>query len=68
MTPDELKTWRAIMDWTQKSAAQAFGMSLSQYQEMEAGKVEISKRTELACGATANGIFDYQPRKEDNDE
>lgn len=56
------------MEWTQAEAAKAFGMSLSRYQEMEAGRAVINKRTELSCAATERGILNYRPKPKRRNE
>lgn len=60
MTPKQIKAWRKAMGLTQRKAAEALGISVRPFQEMEAGyryklvdgvapKAPIDKRTELAC-------------------
>ena len=58
MTHTELMIWRVGMKLSQRKAAEALGIQLKAYQEMERGTrfktglpAPISKRTELACKA-----------------
>lgn len=66
MTADELKAWRERLHLTQREAAKALGISLSNYQLYERGqrfdmkrKVVIPKSIALACSAIAHGIPPY---------
>ena len=61
MTPTELMDWRARKGLSQRGAAQALGVALTTYQEMERGRrfgsgkpVVISLMVELACRALEN--------------
>lgn len=63
MTPADLAAWRQGMGYTQRAAAEAFGVRLATYQEWERGArfadgrpVEIDRRTALACAALAAGL------------
>ena len=57
MTPTDLLAWRKDMQYTQQTAADALGMSPSNYKDLELGvrratgkPIEvIDKRTEYAC-------------------
>lgn len=57
MTPADLLKWRKDMAYTQEAAAQALGMSTSNYKDLENGKRRatgkpidvLDKRTEYAC-------------------
>lgn len=51
MTARTLRAWRLALDWTQREAAAALGLSLRQYARLEAGTSPISRAVELACGA-----------------
>lgn len=59
MSPSDLRAWRDAMGLTQDKAAEALGMSKSNYIDLEHGRrrttgkpIEaLDKRTELACGA-----------------
>lgn len=63
MTPENFKTWRRKMSFSQRAAANALGVALSTLQAWERGAafatgkpVEIDRRTALACAALAAGI------------
>jgi transcriptional regulator with XRE-family HTH domain len=63
MTPAEIKTWRQEMNFSQRAAAAALGISLRSYQALERGRgwesgapVKIDDRTALACAAIRAGI------------
>ncbi len=69
MDSAELKLWRAIMNCSQEEAAASFKMSLSQYQVLESGAIEISGRTEQAAGYQAlTGKTEYTPTPPEKDE
>ena len=58
MTPQQFRSWRSAMGWTQQQAADALGMSKSTVELYESGKrrdnnqpVEIPKVVALACAA-----------------
>lgn len=63
MTSDDLLSWRESLGLTQRGAAEALGVSLPTYQQMERGTawatgkpVAIDKRTALACAAIKAGM------------
>lgn len=63
MTPADLQIWQARMGLSQRSAADALGMSLPAYQAMLRGSSfstgkprRIDRRTALACAAIEAGI------------
>jgi len=63
MTSADLSEWQARMGLSQRSAAQALGVSLSTYQswvrgfDVRTGKESvIDRRTELACAAIEAGL------------
>ena len=41
MTATELRAWRERMGWTQKEAAEAMGMKLRSYQQIEQGRRSV---------------------------
>lgn len=64
MTPEQFKSWRKHMGWSQQEAADHLGVSKGSIQLYERGEregrpVEIPKTVELACAALALGIRDY---------
>jgi len=44
MTPDELKSWRHALGWTQERAAREVCISTSQYRNWEHGRTPINRR------------------------
>jgi transcriptional regulator with XRE-family HTH domain len=63
VTPEALKAWRKSLGFPQRAAAEALGMSLANYQQLERGvswttgkPVTIDKRTALACAAIRAGL------------
>lgn len=63
MTSDQLAAWRSDMNFSQRAAADALGLSLAGYQQLERGSnwttgkpVEIDRRTALACAAIRSGL------------
>ncbi len=63
MTPADLATWRADLKLTHRAAAQALGMSLANYQQLERGAnwttgnpISVDRRTALACAAIRAGL------------
>lgn len=63
MTSIDLAAWRADLALTQRAAAQALGVTLATYQQLERGKnwatgkpISIDKRTALACAAIRAGL------------
>lgn len=72
MTHDDIKAWRAHMGYTQRTAADALGVTLATYQAMERGTafatgkpVAIDRRTALACTALAAGLTPWGATAED---
>ncbi len=68
MTADDLAAWRAHMGYSQRAAAEALGISLPTYQQLERGSkwadgspAPIDRRTALACAALAAGIGEWRP-------
>lgn len=68
MTPADLLAWRNGLYPTQRSAAEALGVTLATYQRMERGAdwasgkpIEIDRRTALACAALAAGLPEWRP-------
>lgn len=60
---DKLKDWRSRLALSQRAAAQALGVTLQTYQDLERGITlatgkprELDKRTRLACAALEQGI------------
>lgn len=58
MTPAQLASWRTDLQLTQRTAAEALGITLATYQRLERGQewdgskpVFIDRRTALACAA-----------------
>ena len=51
MTPEELRAWRATMNLTQNSAADALGLSLRGYKNYELGETNPPPFLALACAA-----------------
>lgn len=63
MTPEDLSRWREELKLTHRGAAEALGMSLTSYQQLERGEnwktgkpVTIDQRTALACAALRAGL------------
>jgi transcriptional regulator with XRE-family HTH domain len=64
MTPTDLRAWRTHMGYTQPAAADALGMTVSNYKDLETGVRrstgkpidQLDKRTALACAAIAAGL------------
>lgn len=63
MTNDEMKQWRESLGLTQRKAADALGMTLAAYQQLERGAnfatgkpTRIDLRTAYACAAIRLGI------------
>ena len=63
MTSEELKRWRIDLAITQRKAADALGMTLAKYQQLERGAnfetgkpTRIDLRTSYACAAIRLGI------------
>ena len=56
MTPADLRTWRAHMDYTQQQAAAALGVSLRTVKAWEAGFAAPPAFLPLACAALAAGL------------
>lgn len=66
MTPADLGAWRAHMGYSQRAAAEALGVTLAAYQQLERGEswstgkpVSIDRRTALACAAIAQGVAEW---------
>lgn len=67
MTPADLRAWQAAMGYTQQAAADALGMTVSNYKDLIAGKrrttgkpIELlDRRTALACAAIAAGLGEW---------
>jgi DNA-binding XRE family transcriptional regulator len=64
MTHEELKAWRKWMGWSQRTAAQALGISRASVQlyELDSSREEalpVPKPVELACYALARGVRSY---------
>ena len=69
MTSDQLKQWQSHMQYTQKQAASALGMSLATYCDLRRGiyrnsgkPVVISRTVELACVAIFTGYTTWDQR------
>ena len=63
MTPADLTAWRTEMQLDQRAAAEALGIALKNYQQLERGvnfstnkPVTIDRRTALACAAIRAGL------------
>lgn len=56
MTPADLRAWQARMGMSQRSAAEALGITHATYSAMVLGKSGINLRTALACAALAAGL------------
>lgn len=70
MTHEELLAWRERMGWTQASAAEALGVAVKSYQELERGAyfgsnrpLGIDRRTALACTALAFGLPEWPTQR-----
>lgn len=50
MDHKQLKEWRKRLGWSQKRAAESFGITLRAYQDREAGRVPIKRETAKSCG------------------
>ena len=70
MTPADLRAWRTAMGYSsQDRAAEALGMSPSNYKDLETGVrrttgkpiEQIDRRTALACAAIAAGLAEWAP-------
>lgn len=66
MSPTEFHVWRKHMRFSQRTAAQALGVTLATLQAWERGRsfqtdkpVQIDRRTALACAALAVGIEEW---------
>ena len=68
MTPADLRAWRAHMGISsQQAAAEALGMSPSNYKDLESGVrrttgaaiEQLDRRTALACAALAAGLGEW---------
>lgn len=59
MTPADLRAWQAHMGLTYTTAAQALGMSRSNYALMLSGRTAIDRRTAMACAALAAGLDEW---------
>lgn len=73
MTPEEFKSWRKGMGYTQAEAAAALGIGMSSVRLYEHGKrhedgrpVVIPRTLELACAALAAGIDRYEEGRAPN--
>lgn len=63
MTPEQLARWRTDLGLTHRAAAEALGIALVSYQEIERGTrfanskpAPIDRRTALACAAIRAGL------------
>ena len=66
-----IKRWRVSMGWTQQRAADALGMALKNYQQLDKGvymsglkqgePIKPDKRTLLACRALMLGCDELKP-------
>ena len=56
MTAADLRAWQEWMEYTQRAAAEALGMTLANYSAAVTGKTRIDLRTALACAALAAGL------------
>lgn len=63
MTNDQLAAWRSDLGLSQRAAAEALGVTLPTYQQMERGAyfhggrpMVIDRRTALACAALRAGL------------
>lgn len=70
MTPADLADWRASMGYSQRTAAEALGVTLATYQRLERGTnwadgaaAHIDRRTSLACSAIAAGLGEWVSKK-----
>ena len=69
MTPADLRAWQSAMGYTQQHAAEALGMTRSNYADLvtgirrTTGKVieTLDRRTALACAAVAIGLGEWVP-------
>lgn len=66
MTPADLIAWELHMGYTQRSAAEALGVSLPTYQQFRRGArfrdgtpIAIDRRTALACAAISAGLPEW---------
>jgi len=71
MTPVDLAAWRQHMQFSQRAAAAALGITLTTYQRLERGAewsdgaaVKIDHRTALACAALAAGLSEWSQAPE----
>jgi len=57
LTAERLQAWRHQMRFrSQRTAAEALGISLRQYAAYERGETSIPKPVALACAAIAHGL------------
>ena len=67
MTPADLCAWQTAMGYTQQQAADALGMTTSNYKDLVAGVrrttgnpiEQLDRRTALACAAIAAGFGEW---------
>jgi transcriptional regulator with XRE-family HTH domain len=59
VNPSQLRDWRKRLGLSQTGAADALGLSLRGYQNLEAGTRTIRKHVALACAAVALGLSEY---------
>lgn len=59
MTPDQFRTWRKRLGYTQQKAADAIDVSVRQLAKYEHGHAEIPRTVALACAAVTLQIHDY---------
>lgn len=71
MKPEDFLAWRKHMQFSQRAAAEALGVTLATLQSWERGKswsgdreIEIDRRTALACAALAAGLDSDKPWRE----
>ncbi len=64
MTPGQLKSWRKRLSLSQTEAADALGLSLRGFQNLEGGQRRIRKFIALACAAVAMGLVAFSPQVE----
>lgn len=61
MQPDDLKAIRKALDMTQAEFGEAMGVSRKLINDLEAGRVPVDKRTELAAKYLGS-VFEIVPR------